>query len=574
MIQRLVLPALLLAATTPLGGTAAHAFTTLSGGKALVAKEHPVAKKDLFKVTYKDPAIGALPDPTCGGNPSTLQILTSNGPKAATELPCDGWKAAGTGYSYKQALGGAGGVRVIKSKPGILKLILQGGDYSTDPVVGPLTWVETRLTIGSEQYCGRWEEPPSLLRKNFPVTVQFKGPSTACQETCGNGVQETDEDCDDGNEVNGDGCDNNCTVTGCGNAIVTTGEQCDDGNIVSGDDCSDTCQTEICGDGIRNVGEACDDGNAVGGDCCDATCQFEPSGSACADDFDVCTDDVCDGAGACQNLPNDDPCNDLNGCTTNDTCSGGACSGEFLQPWVNEFDYDSNDGSANDDRDEFVEIAGPAGLDLSGYHVVSVEGAGGSCLTPSSISAGEAHFIATIPQGSVLADDTGTGIGFYVVCFTNTSTNVVGCDTTLPGSAVDSNLKNGHLTNADFTCPDGILLLDDQSGYVDAVGYEGTVLNTGTFGSFFHIDAPYSAERDEGLLAGVSILKNTSTLARAASTTEWTDPSELGPLLCQGQSGGSCPTNTASPGIQNAGQSMACGSPCRAFLDDSEDLFE
>lgn len=52
----------------------------------------------------------------------------------------------------------------------------------------------------------------------------------------------TREVCDDGNAIDGDGCDSNCRPTGCGNAIVTAGEECDDGNLLSGDSCSSTCQ--------------------------------------------------------------------------------------------------------------------------------------------------------------------------------------------------------------------------------------------------------------------------------------------------------------------------------------------
>src|SRR3989442_14828187 len=62
--------------------------------------------------------------------------------------------------------------------------------------------------------------------------------------TCGNGAVEPPEVCDDGNLVDGDGCDSNCTPTGCGNGIVTTGEECDDGNTESGDCCSATCVNE------------------------------------------------------------------------------------------------------------------------------------------------------------------------------------------------------------------------------------------------------------------------------------------------------------------------------------------
>jgi cysteine-rich repeat protein len=61
---------------------------------------------------------------------------------------------------------------------------------------------------------------------------------------CGNSIVETGEQCDDGNSVSGDGCENNCTLTPspvCGNSIVETGEQCDDGNSVSGDGCENNC---------------------------------------------------------------------------------------------------------------------------------------------------------------------------------------------------------------------------------------------------------------------------------------------------------------------------------------------
>jgi cysteine-rich repeat protein len=69
------------------------------------------------------------------------------------------------------------------------------------------------------------------------------GIGDACDvQTCGNGVQEFDEQCDDGNLVDGDGCDSNCLLTECGNGIVTAGEECDDGNLVDGDTCTSDCK--------------------------------------------------------------------------------------------------------------------------------------------------------------------------------------------------------------------------------------------------------------------------------------------------------------------------------------------
>ena len=66
---------------------------------------------------------------------------------------------------------------------------------------------------------------------------------------CGNGILEKGEECDDGNNVNGDGCSAACKVEipkgpVCGNGVLEIGEQCDDGNTVSGDGCSSTCKVE------------------------------------------------------------------------------------------------------------------------------------------------------------------------------------------------------------------------------------------------------------------------------------------------------------------------------------------
>lgn len=93
--------------------------------------------------------------------------------------------------------------------------------------------------------------------------------------TCGDGVMNPGEECDDGNAIDGDGCDSNCTFTACGNGIVT-------------------------------AGEACDDGNLVDGDCCGVACQLEPDGSSC-DDGRVCTRlDACV-SGECLGVTEPDP---------------------------------------------------------------------------------------------------------------------------------------------------------------------------------------------------------------------------------------------------------------------------
>ena len=88
----------------------------------------------------------------------------------------------------------------------------------------------------------------------------------------------------------------------CGNGIVEAGEQCDDGGTTGGDGCSATCTIETgftcvgmpsvctttCGDGIVAGSEQCDDGNAINGDGCNNSCSVEP-GFICTGTPSVCT---------------------------------------------------------------------------------------------------------------------------------------------------------------------------------------------------------------------------------------------------------------------------------------------
>jgi cysteine-rich repeat protein len=83
--------------------------------------------------------------------------------------------------------------------------------------------------------------------------------------TCGNGVQETGEWCDDGNLIAGDGCTAICQAEWC---TIPTAYNYDAQAIVDDGSC------EYCGDGIlqNDVGETCDDGNQNNGDSCTSDC--------------------------------------------------------------------------------------------------------------------------------------------------------------------------------------------------------------------------------------------------------------------------------------------------------------
>ncbi len=120
-----------------------------------------------------------------------------------------------------------------------------------------------------------------------------------CQlESCGNGVVDPGERCDDGNAVDGDGCDSNCLPTGCGDCIVTAGEECDDGNAIDGDGCDQGCVLTRCGNGITTAREECDDGNDLQGDGCTPGCVREACGNYRTDAGESCDDgNLVDGDG-------------------------------------------------------------------------------------------------------------------------------------------------------------------------------------------------------------------------------------------------------------------------------------
>ncbi len=165
--------------------------------------------------------------------------------------------------------------------------------------------------------------------------------------TCGDGVLDDvkcGEQCDDGDNDNGDGCSAICQTEFCGDGSVnnndpTVTEQCDDGVgvdglPVGGDGCSATCQTEFCGDGSVNnnvpeVTEQCDDGNTAGGDDCSATCQLERCGNGIVDVGEFCDDGI----------------NNANTAACLTTCQSARCGDGFVQAGVEQCDDGINNAN-------------------------------------------------------------------------------------------------------------------------------------------------------------------------------------------------------------------------------------
>ena len=93
--------------------------------------------------------------------------------------------------------------------------------------------------------------------------------------SCGDGVAEDGESCDDGNADERDACLSSCRAARCGDGFVQTGaEECDDANQSDNDACTNTCTIAVCGDGLVNGGvEQCDDANLINTDGCDDQCR-------------------------------------------------------------------------------------------------------------------------------------------------------------------------------------------------------------------------------------------------------------------------------------------------------------
>jgi len=105
-------------------------------------------------------------------------------------------------------------------------------------------------------------------------------------EGCGDRILSNEEECDDGNRLDGDGCSAACRRE-CGNGVRDLNETCDDGNRIPDDGCDAECQLE-CGNGRPNRDEECDDGNRINGDGCSAACAFERLGAGEACEFTPC----------------------------------------------------------------------------------------------------------------------------------------------------------------------------------------------------------------------------------------------------------------------------------------------
>ncbi len=158
----------------------------------------------------------------------------------------------------------------------------------------------------------------------FTSTAQTGYSCNQVEPECGDGNLDPGETCDPGHVDAPDNCrisgDAACTYCGDKNVDAGTGEVCDDGNNVDNDGCDATCQPEeappFCGDGEVGDDETCDP-NAAGAP---ANCRADgPAactycGDGTQDEGEICDDSSRNGA-AC----NADPRGYCSYCT--DSCA-------------------------------------------------------------------------------------------------------------------------------------------------------------------------------------------------------------------------------------------------------------
>jgi len=306
------------------------------------------------------------------------------------------------------------------------------------------------------------------------------------EDGCGDGTVDASEMCDDGNTISGDGCSWKCRVEfvcgngfceaanyetcdlcpsdccpDCGDGVLDPGEECDDGNNLGGDGCSKGCGDEdgvaICGNNLWEAGEECEDGNTTIHDGCSDICEMEfvcgdqQCDSHMGETCQRCQMDCCPNCGnGVRELANGEDCDglDVGGRTCEDECYEGG----FLSctPWCT-LDFTTCNGTGPVCGDDFAECAEQCdGADLKGKTCQSVGyttgtlGCTGGCVLDVSQCTGLVWYLNEDFEDPTEVQNNWTLLGDWEVGEPNGSSEE-------PDNAYEGSLLLGTNVNGDYS---------------------------------------------------------------------------------------------------------------------------
>jgi arylsulfatase A-like enzyme len=151
---------------------AAREWALTEHGIAVLGGGHGTRGDHAIVAFLGSPALTRPADPRCPATTS-LRLFSAERDDGEIVLPCERWTALRSGFRYSDRSGSAGGVRAAFLGGGRLFVWFGGPHYRS--IRGRVPFLEMRLSVNSERYCGRFES--SHHRRGFGFTR-----TRACEE--------------------------------------------------------------------------------------------------------------------------------------------------------------------------------------------------------------------------------------------------------------------------------------------------------------------------------------------------------------------------------------------------------
>jgi cysteine-rich repeat protein len=183
--------------------------------------------------------------------------------------------------------------------------------------------------------------------------IDFLGVGVPVCTVCGDGVVDTGEECDDGNQTPFDGCTQCQTDPFCGDGEVTGSEECEPPNTPTCDaNCNDVQTFPVCGNGVVEPPETCEPPNTA---TCNSCCQTIDIGPVCGNGV----------------LEAGEQCDDGN-TNPNDGCTNCVIDQDDHGHDDHGHDDDSDDSSDDNNNNNSTQGCNSCGVNHSGSHAGQV----------------------------------------------------------------------------------------------------------------------------------------------------------------------------------------------------------